>query len=201
MNCLRRTNLLPIYLLAILLATALQLRAQDETVTLDDLVQSAQQWAQENLDEDALRMLQNADQKKVKQFLQDLEKQFHGEYIVNLAPLKETARAVIPILEQYEETLPYAVWLKSQLDYLEVSDQIRLLIPAPKPAPGQPPKPVPNPAPQVLREIWVKKIAERPWPKNAKDFVPALKPIFAAEAIPPELVWIGEVESSFDPRA
>src|SRR5207237_2218773 len=129
------------------------------------------------------------------------EKQFHGEYIVNLAPLKETAKRIIPILEQYEETLPYAIWLKSQLDYLEVSDQIRLTIPAPKPPPGQPPKPAPNPAPQVIREIWIKKIGERPWPKNANVYVAALKPIFAAEGIPSELVWIAEAESTFDPRA
>jgi membrane-bound lytic murein transglycosylase D len=31
--------------------------------------------------------------------------------------------------------------------------------------------------------------------------VPELKPIFAAQKIPPELVWVAEVESSFDRRA
>jgi membrane-bound lytic murein transglycosylase D len=31
--------------------------------------------------------------------------------------------------------------------------------------------------------------------------VPRLKPVFAAQKVPPELVWIAEVESSFDPRA
>jgi membrane-bound lytic murein transglycosylase D len=30
--------------------------------------------------------------------------------------------------------------------------------------------------------------------------VSRLKPIFVAERVPPELVWIAEVESSFDPR-
>jgi membrane-bound lytic murein transglycosylase D len=35
----------------------------------------------------------------------------------------------------------------------------------------------------------------------AKEYVPELKPIFAAQKIPPELVWVAEVESSFDRRA
>ena len=190
-----------IFFLAVLLAVAGVALAQEQTVTLDDLVQSAQEWAQENLDDDALRLLQSADQKKVKQFLADLEKQFHGEYVVDLARLKETAKVVISILEEYEETLPYAIWLKSQLEYLEVADQIRLLIPAPRTIPGEPPKRAPNPAPRVLREIWIKKIAERPWPKNARDYMAVIKPVFAGEGVPQELAWIAEVESTFDPRA
>ena len=35
----------------------------------------------------------------------------------------------------------------------------------------------------------------------AKEYVPQLKPIFTAQKIPPELVWVAEVESSFDRRA
>jgi membrane-bound lytic murein transglycosylase D len=31
--------------------------------------------------------------------------------------------------------------------------------------------------------------------------VPALKPIFAARKVPPQLVWVAEVESAFDRRA
>jgi membrane-bound lytic murein transglycosylase D len=34
-----------------------------------------------------------------------------------------------------------------------------------------------------------------------KEYVPELKPIFTAQKIPPELVWVAEVESSFDRRA
>jgi len=38
-------------------------------------------------------------------------------------------------------------------------------------------------------------------PKIAQPYVGRLKPIFTAEGVPPELVWVAEVESSFDPRA
>ncbi len=190
-----------LFVSALLLVSAAGLQAQEQTVTLEDLAQSAQQWARENLDDDALRMLQSADQKRVKSFLAELEKQFHGEYVVDLASLREPAKAIVPLLEQYEETAPYAAWLKTQLDYLDVAEQIRLLIPMPRPEPGRPAKPIQNPAPQVVREIWIKKIAGHPWPSAGKPYVANLKPIFAAQKVPPELVWMAEVESSFDPKA
>ena len=189
-------------LLLVLLLAGATTPAQDDTLTLDDdLLRSAEQWAKDNLDEDALRVLQSADQDKVRKFLAQIQKQFHGEYVVDLAQLKDAANNILPLLESYDETLPYAVWLKTRLDYLDVADQFRLVIPLPKTEPGQPPRPRPNPPPQKEREVWVRELAERPWPKNAKPYVAYLKPIFAAEKIPPELVWIAEVESSFDPRA
>jgi len=188
-------------LLWLLLAYPLIALSQDNAINLDDLMQSAEQWAKENLDEDALRVLQGVDREKVKQLFAQIQKEFHGEYVIDLGSLKQTARAIVPLLEQYEETLPYALWLKTRLDYLEVADQFRLTIPAPKTEPGQPSKPAPNPAPQIEREVWIKKVAERPWPPTAKAYVSRLKPIFAAEQVPTELVWIAEVESSFDPRA
>ena len=174
---------------------------RNETITLDDVLQSAEQWAQENLDEDALRVLKSADQEKVKQLLADLQRELHGEYVIELAGLKETAKSVIPLLENYEETLPYAVWLKTRLDYLDVADRFRLLIPPPKTEPGRPPKIIPNPPPQKERDIWITKLSERPMPKAAQPYVTQLKPVFSAERVPPELVWLAEVESSFDPRA
>src|SRR5580704_10475198 len=67
-------------------------RAQDQSVSLDDAMRFAQQWANENLDPETLRALQGMDPAKFNQFLKDFEKQFHGEYVVDLAPLKQTAR-------------------------------------------------------------------------------------------------------------
>jgi membrane-bound lytic murein transglycosylase D len=174
---------------------------QDDMMTLDEMVQSADQWAKENLDDDALRALHEVDRDKVKQFLNDLQKQLNAEYVVDLASLKDTAKAVLPLLEGYEETQPYAAWLKSQMDYLEVADQFRLTIPPPKVEPGQPPKSATNAPPTMEREIWIKRLADRPWPDRAKPYVSRLKPIFTAQKVPPELVWVAEVESSFDPRA
>jgi membrane-bound lytic murein transglycosylase D len=161
-------------------------------------MRAGDQWWNENVNEDALRVLQNVDNEKVKQLFKKKKKQFQGDYVVDLAALRDTARTVLPLLERYEETLPYALWLKARLDYLDVAEEFRLSIPPPKPIPGQPPRPIPNPPPQAEREIWIRKLADRPWPKTAKPFVSRLKPIFTAQKVPPELVWVAEVESSFD---
>jgi membrane-bound lytic murein transglycosylase D len=175
--------------------------AQDDTLTFDDVAKAANQWAQENLDEETLRALRDVDRDRVKQFFRDLTKQFHNEQVVDLAALNETAKAILPILRSYEETAPYAAWLKTRLDYLEVAEQIRRTIPPPTPTPGQPPKPAPNPGPAKEREIWLQRFSSRPWPDAAKPYVPRLKPIFAEQKVPPELVWLAEVESGFDARA
>ncbi len=170
-------------------------------MSIDEVIQSADQWAKENLDEETLRALQEVDRAKVKQFFSDLQKQFDGEYVLDLASLNDTAKAILPLLEGYEETQPYAAWLKAQLDYLDVADQFRRTTPPPKTEPGLPPKPIPNPAPKAERALWDKQLADRPWPEAAKPYVSRLKPIFTGQKVPPELVWIAEVESSFDPRA
>jgi membrane-bound lytic murein transglycosylase D len=190
-----------LWLIALLLVSSLRVLGQEEMITLDDLVQSAGQWAKENLDDDALRALQDVDRQKVKQVFKDIQKRLHGEYVIDLAPLRDTARAVLPLLEGYEETQPYAGWLKAQLDYLDVAEEFRRITPPPKVEPGQPPKPAPNPAPKIEREVWTRKLASRPWPEAAKPYVPRLKPIFTGQKVPPQLVWLAEVESSFDPRA
>jgi membrane-bound lytic murein transglycosylase D len=49
--------------------------------------------------------------------------------------------------------------------------------------------------------VWRKKMALRPAPERAKALVPRLKQVFRGEGVPPELVWIAEVESSLNPNA
>ena len=56
------------WLVALLLLSLLRVPGQEETVTLDELMEPADQWAKENLDEDALRLLGNVDRERVKQF-------------------------------------------------------------------------------------------------------------------------------------
>jgi len=188
-------------ILVLFLAGSLVARADDDTVTLPEMIQGAQQWAQENLDTNVLNALSEVDEHAVQQFFHDVQQRFQGDYVVDIAALRQTARTVLPLLESREETKPYAAWLKAQMDYLDVADEIRLTIPPPKVETNQPPQPVPNPPPQKEREIWVRKVSGGPWPALAKEYVPELKPIFADQKVPPELVWVAEVESSFDRRA
>jgi membrane-bound lytic murein transglycosylase D len=183
------------------IAGILVVRAQDDTFSMPDLVQGAQQWAQENLDTNVLNSLPRVDDPQAQQFLRELQKRYQGDYVVDLAGLRDTAHTVELLLDSSDETRPYASWLKAQTDYLDVADEIRVKVPAPGVETNQPPRPVPNPPPQVEREIWIKKVANRPWPAPAKELVPELKPVFTAQKVPPELVWLAEVESSFNREA
>ena len=188
-------------MLALLLTGVLYARAADPEVSLPDLMQGAQQWAQDNLDTNILNALPKADDPDVQKFLHDLQQRFQGDYVVDLAELRESAHTFLPLLESQEETRPYAAWLAAQMDYLDVADEIRITIPPPAAETNAPPPPMTNPPAQMERELWVKQVSGRPWPAAAKEFVPVLKPVFAAQKIPSELVWVAEVESSFDRRA
>jgi len=186
----------------LLLAVPLVARADDDnTVTLPDLVQGAQQWARQNLDTNVLSALPSVDDPQVRQFFREIEKRYQGDYVVDLAPLKQTAQSVLAWLQSSDDTRPYAAWLKAQMDYLDVADEIRLAISPPSVETNQPPQPISNPPPQKERELWMKKVSVAPWPVAAKEYVPELKPVFAAQNVPPELVWVAEVESSFDRQA
>jgi membrane-bound lytic murein transglycosylase D len=186
---------------ALLLAGSPVAWAQDDTVTMPDIIQGVQQFAQDNLDTNVLNALPNVDDPAVQQFFRDMQQDFQGDYVVDIAALRQAAQIVLPLLESREETQPYAAWLMAQMDYLDVADEIQLTIPPPIVETNQPPQPIPNPPPQKERELWVKKVSVSPWPTLANEYVPALKPVFTAQKIPPQLVWMAEVESGFDRRA
>ncbi|MDR2676373.1 MAG: lytic transglycosylase domain-containing protein [Opitutaceae bacterium] len=50
-------------------------------------------------------------------------------------------------------------------------------------------------------DIWLTRLRDRPAPHNSVQLIPLLKVIFNAERIPAELVWLAEVESSFNTDA
>jgi len=176
--------------------------AQQHTVTLDDLVQMARAWAEENLGEDVLNALEPADEEEARRFLNTLQRQLQGEYVIDLASLRQAARTMLPLLEAHHETLPYALWLRPRIDLLEVAEELRLIIPPPDPSTATNNTPATrNPAPERKRALWVRKYATRAAPDNARQHVDRLKAIFNAEGVASELVWIAEVESAFDPRA
>lgn len=175
--------------------------AAEGAVTLDDLLESGRKWLEETVDPDVLGSFGELDEQQARRFLRDFQQRFAGEYVLDLAPLRATAQALAPVLEQFETTRGHAIWLRTRLDYFDVAEQLRLIIPEPKPVPGRPPPPRPHPTPEQARTVWRKTIAPRPWPRGADAYVPRLKPVFAGQKLPPELVWLAEVESSFNPAA
>lgn len=191
-----------VMVLVLFLAGILAVRGQDDTNTMSDLIQGAQQWAQDNLDTNVLNSLSDVDEQAVQQFFSQLQQEFQGEYVVDLASLRDTAQSILPLLESSEETQPYAAWLKAQMEYLDVADEIQIIIPPPATGTNSPLPTIPNPPAETERTLWFKKdSATNAWPVSAKEYVPELKPIFSAQKVPPELVWVAEVESGFDRHA
>lgn len=187
--------------LTLWLASGWLVPAQINDGDAGDLMDAAQQLAQDNLDPDVLATLQSADRAKVERFLKPFEDYLKGDRVLDGTQLKAAAEAVLPLLDAHEETQPYAAWLRSRRDYFDAAEELKSLTPAPKPEPNKPAPPLPNPSFKAEQEIWVKKIAPRPRPEAAARCVPELKTIFAAEGVPEALVWLAEVESGFDANA
>ena len=171
--------------------------AQQPEMELDvgEVMDAAQQWAEANLDQEVLQALPEGDRKQVDEFLKAFATQLRGSNVVDVARLKEAAKLVLPLLERYVETAPLAAWLRTRLDYFEVAEELERTMPAVRDQPRT------NPTPAAERTVWVNKLSRTDWPQGARELVPSLKPIFAREKVPPELVWLAEVESAFNADA
>ena len=185
------------FALAIPLAVAVVASAQEQPAfKLEDLAAGIEEWARENIDEEVLKALGGVDRRRTQSLFEELNRRLQSENVYDLGALKDTATTLLPVLEGVEEMKPYASWLRTHLDYLEVSDELLRIQPRPKPGTT-----LPNPSPETQRPVWEQQMEKRPLPPRAQTYVPRLKPIFSAQGTPPALVWLGEVESSFDPTA
>lgn len=181
------------FTILILLGLTFSASAQDELEFDPAALQSVQEWVEENVDDKTLEAL-GVDQERVQQILKELEKKLQGTSVYDLADLREKVPVILPVLDKFEETRPYAAWLRTQIDYLNVSEKLnREIVP-------EKPRPI-NPAPERGRSIWVTEVEKRTAPPQAEKYLPRLKAIFAEEKVPVELVWLAEVESLFDPSA
>lgn len=189
------------WLIVLACSTGLLLAEDEQVITLDELAETGMQWARENLDESVVQALDQVDRQKARTFFQDLDRALDSDFILDLAPLKDSAHGLLPLLENHEESQPYAAWLRAHLDYFDVADQLRLLlVPRPtQPEPERTARPTVDLATQ--RNLWFKQFEKRPPPSQADLFAQRYKPVFAAQQVPEALVWIAEVESGFVPWA
>src|SRR5579872_2030880 len=163
------------------------------------LADSLDDWVNDNIDPDVLRLLNDLDDEKAQKLLAELQQAMDGTNIYKLATLRQTATQVIPVLQKFDETAPLSQWLQTRLDYLQTAQELerQIIVTAPKSL-GSPPPP---PTLRMERDVWKRTIEKRPWPPLAAQLVPKLKVSFAAQGAPPELVWLAEVESSFNAKA
>lgn len=185
--------------------------AQEETLDLNNLITAGREWAKDNVDDRVLSALGNVDEAKVGQFLEIFQKDLAGDRVLDLAALRKQATVFLPLLESHPQTQPYARWLKTRMDYFTVAETLRQRsVPVTPTKPTKPTKstkpvtpslPVANPSAEAQRQVWREQLAKRPAPAEAQPMVPRLKSVFNAEKTPSQLVWLAEVESSFNPSA
>ncbi|WP_232766794.1 transglycosylase SLT domain-containing protein [Geminisphaera colitermitum] len=143
-----------------------------------------------------------------------IERTLHEGSLDELAQLRPQAEAVLQEMRRYEWVQPWADWLLARLDYLDLASEALVRARAQEPTrPGAPLPPSPVPplsAGEVERKArvivsdrgaWTRRLAGRPAPVRAKTYVDDAKAIFVAEGVPPQWVWLAEVESSWNPEA
>ena len=198
MNYLRPVKVSIVILVLLFLCRLAPAQSNDMTIDVNGLLNAAQEFASNNLDDDVLAALKQVDRTQVQDFLTHYQDYMKGDYVLDLAQLNNVATTVLPLMDAHEETKPYAAWLRSRLDYFEAAQEMKTQARVPILETNTVP---PNPSFSTEQEIWIKKVAPRPWPPAAKETVPQLKPIFASEGVPEQLVWLAEVESGFDASA
>jgi membrane-bound lytic murein transglycosylase D len=168
---------------------------------IDSLIEAGERLLEENLDPALLRALRAGDLQSAERIVIEAARRFQGEYVLDLAALEEAVQLALPLLESHPDTRGYAAWLRARLDYFEVADSLEKSLPAPPPTPDRPPPPPRVPTPAQQRKAWDREVKARPQPRGASQWVPRLKPVFRRAGVPAQLVWLAEVESSFDPAA
>ena len=135
------------------------------------------------------------------QFAARLQRALEGDSLQELAACEPEARAALAAMQTLPGYEDYADWLEERLDLAAAAG------PAAREPPAAPPSAVPAPGrPSFHRmlphyDLWLQRLRDRPPPAGAARLMPGLRAAFAAEGVPPDLAWMAEVESAFNPNA
>lgn len=137
-----------------------------------------------------------------------LQAALEGESIDDLAAFAPEARSALNALQALPGYEDLADWLIQRLDEIEgAQEAMRSAAPALPPsvtpsAPGRPVVPSASAATSIPHyQLWLGRMRDRPVPARAAALMPRLREAFVAEGMPPELAWVAEAESSFNPSA
>lgn len=162
-------------------------------VSLDDLYDTGQMLFNLFAPEEIKADYEFPTRERWGEFVVKLQQALQGDNLEELAAYEPEARAALIALRTLEGGDDYADWLEERLDYIVVAKETTE-------APVQPP-------PTVVEEdipylaLWRERMAKRSVPTRADGMLPVLEQVFQDEGLPGELVWLAEVESSFNPTA
>jgi membrane-bound lytic murein transglycosylase D len=189
---------------------------------LGTLTEWGQAWYEENIDHEQVTQILSATQEEWMGFWQQLGGSLETGSLEDLAWAVDEAEYALAYLEEIPDFAPYADWLRQRLDYYSMADHVTRTFPStpkttapprtrrtgtlvtpPRPKSPVPPREVKSRRKQAVQStaVWKQKLRNRTQPERAEALVPRLKKIFAGEGMPQEMVWLAEVESSFNPKA
>jgi len=130
------------------------------------------------------------------EFVAKLESVLQGSDPAALARFEPEARRALAGLREFPGSEEYVAWLQERIDYISMAKYLDGAVPEELPPP-------PQSANQRIPhyEAWLQRLRTRPQPDGAEKYVVTLRRWFVAAGVPPELVWLAEVESAFDPFA
>ncbi len=186
--------------LAILLGTSLAATypaQDDEPSGIDDLFEAGQALWDAYAPPEVKAEYEFPTREAAETFLGDVQRALSEGSFEDIAAYEPDARQALRVLRSFEGGDEMAAWLEPRLDFLVASGVAGGQEPLPAP---QSPAPAPS-RPALARPYWDRVVVAREAPGQAAALVPRLKQIFAAEGVPPQWIWIAEVESSMNPKA
>lgn len=177
------------------LAAAEPEKSKPEKKTTDELYEQGRALFEALAPEDIKQEWEFPDRKHWENFATQFQRALESNRLEDLASYAPEAKAALEALRELPGYEGYTDWLAERVDYAEAAKQATQQPPPPKPVPGRLTSTVP------YYDLWVKRMQSRPVPKGAAQLVPQLQQVFIAEGLPPELVWLAEAESTFNPEA
>jgi membrane-bound lytic murein transglycosylase D len=170
----------------------------EEGISLDDVLIAGKSLFEEYAPADVQAQFEFPDRARWDDTIRRLQAALEGNDPRALLQFEPEVRAALTALRALPGAADYVDWLAERLDYIEAAKQI----------PRTPPKPPPKPpgdktATQFIPhyDLWLRRTQQRAKPPAAAQLVSRLKPVFASAGVPGDLVWLAEVESSFNPAA
>ena len=209
---------------------SVHLIAEDDETPLDRFYDMGMALYETLAPEALLERYEPLSREDIKELWRSILIPLQSQSLEDLALHAEQAHEFIVYLRLLPGGDDYADWLEQRLDYYDMAEQATEVITVPKQTPQPKPvvKKVTSQKkvkivvrPKIIKlanlpperiektrkkyvqstSTWEKKMKKRSRPKRADYLVPRLKKIFIEEGIPPEWVWIAEVESSMNPEA
>ena len=124
------------------------------------------------------------------------------EALVEYLPDARAALAALRTLPGYED---YAQWLQERIDYIEAAKDVAtgpVKQSAEEKGGAAKTKDGARATASVPHyDLWLSRMIERPVPASAGKLLPVVQAAFEAEGVAPEIAWLAEAESTFNPNA